>query len=202
MGRPAVAFKCLQKNQPCATTTDRCKGLVCDAASGTCQPVVSPGPSGNCQSGLLKCKGQCTDPQTDLNNCGACGTACAAPANGSATCASGTCVTTCTSGFELCKGACVDEGADPDNCGACGVKCPSGSCKAGFCQCFGKPELCPAGETCLSDGLCAVACKTNADCGSLPGYVCDGNSGLCLLSCTSDSDCLSGQTCVGGVCGL
>jgi hypothetical protein len=66
------------------------------------------------------------DEQTDADNCGACGVACASGAS----CHGGTCA--CASGESLCSDTCVNEQTDGDNCGGCGVGC-GGTCKLGRC---------------------------------------------------------------------
>lgn len=44
-----------------------------------------------CPAGQRSCAGRCVDVQTDLMNCGACGTVCAAPPTGMAACLAGRC---------------------------------------------------------------------------------------------------------------
>lgn len=76
---------------------------------------------------------------TDLANCGACGNACTAPANASATCISGSCGFTCDQGYEpneagnACVSICISD-CPPFNCDLglidrCGGLCPiAGTC--------------------------------------------------------------------------
>ncbi|MDP3214924.1 MAG: hypothetical protein Q8S73_12520, partial [Deltaproteobacteria bacterium] len=81
-----------------------------------------------------------TNVQGDLANCGACGRACGAVANGTGTCSAGACrVASCASGFADCDGL-VPNGcelnttSDENNCGACGRVCATGQeCTAGAC---------------------------------------------------------------------
>ena len=82
----------------------------------------------------FSCDGQCSDPQTDQANCGACGNAC--PADQS--CVSGACRLSCEAGLTDCvvggTQSCVDTATDESNCGACGVKCRLGRpCQGGHC---------------------------------------------------------------------
>jgi hypothetical protein len=76
-----------------------------------------------------------------VNNCGACGSVCPAPANSTATCEHGSaaysCSWACNAGFTACGTACLAAASlatDPDNCGSCGYACLSGACAAGQCQ--------------------------------------------------------------------
>ena len=52
---------------------------------------------------------------TDVNNCGGCGTVCKGTTPG------------------CCSGTCVDLDSDANNCGACGNVCSSGTCTGGNC---------------------------------------------------------------------
>ena len=66
-------------------------------------------------------------------------TQCVAPANGSATCASGGCGFSCNVGFGDCDPAhgkgCIDTTGDVSNCGACAKKCDAGAlCVASQCM--------------------------------------------------------------------
>ena len=84
----------------------------------------------SCQTGLTDCSGTCVNLQTDLQNCGACATKCAA----GQLCAAGKCYTPCKTGLTDCSGKCVDVTTDTANCGACGTKCAAGvPCSAGKC---------------------------------------------------------------------
>jgi len=87
--------------------------------------------------GELECpaaSGTCVDPLTDENNCGACGTVCAAGES----CNAGVCEAgppVCAEPTETdCGGTCVDTDADVNNCGSCANVCPSdNTCEAGVC---------------------------------------------------------------------
>ena len=90
----------------------------------------------------FSCGGQCTDPQSDEANCGACDNAC--PADQS--CVAGACRLSCDGGLTDCvvggTQSCVDTDADESNCGTCGVKCRVGRpCQGGHCI---VPDCAPA----------------------------------------------------------
>jgi hypothetical protein len=171
-----------------------------------------------CGDGQAVCNNRCANVQTDPNNCGACGTTCAA---GQA-CTAGRCEIVCPSGQTLCNGACVSIQADRANCGACGMACPAGqvcsmgacatTCGAGLTDCMGSCRdtqtdrgncgacgtSCPSGQVCVM-GACATSCPMGqTECGG----VCvntqtdRGNCGMCGTACAA------GQICTAGVCEL
>jgi len=153
------------------TTSVANAGATC--TSGACGFV--------CNSGYTDCNGACVDEQTDLNNCGACGTVCStAIADATAACVSSACTFTCNSGYTLCNGACVDELTDPNNCSACGASCPTGdTCSTTTQTCV--PTTCaalgyncgPAGDGCGGQLDCGDTCPANEGCGG------GGTPGVC-----------------------
>jgi hypothetical protein len=172
--------------------------------------------SGGCAAGSTLCSGSCVNTQTDPNNCGGCGVACAAGQS----CVSGTCTTGCGSPATNCAGQCVNTSYDPNNCGGCGVVCAAGqSCVSGACtliceggttkcglqcvntsydpnNCGSCGHVCAAGQSCAS-GTCAVICEGGA---TLCGTLCvntqydPNNCGACAHACPS------GHACYNGVC--
>jgi hypothetical protein len=132
-------------------------GVFCDpgqfCSGGSCQ----------CPSGQLDCPSsgghnQCTDTQTDNNNCGGCNGLGGVVCGAGTSCQAGQCVSDCptssTSGASKisgtsnpascspcsapnstsCSGTCVDVNNDANNCGACGTVCTGGLCVGGKCN--------------------------------------------------------------------
>lgn len=144
---------------------------------------------GACDPGLAECPTGCADLETDFDNCGACGNACAvgqACVAGACACSPGICPDDgcCDPGSQ----ACVAVGAA---CGAAGTVCAVGGCAA--CGDAGQPccagASCGAGLTC-ADGGCRLpfgaSCEANADCAS--GICacftldCSGGAGVCAAA--------------------
>lgn len=75
-----------------------------------------------------------------IDNCGACGHACAPGANAFAACVDGGCVASCAAGFGDCDDAGVATGCETNlqntktSCGRCGHDCQGGNCQGGNCQ--------------------------------------------------------------------
>ena len=66
------------------------------------------GPDATPCDALALCGTECVDTENDPSHCGACDGECTAPANGRATCASGTCGFRCDAGYADVGGACVE----------------------------------------------------------------------------------------------
>jgi hypothetical protein len=88
---------------------------------------------------MVECSGQCINPDTDEDYCGASG-----PCLGYTTCTSGQicnggmCVPNCQPGLVICYGKCVDIDTDEDYCGSCDNPCESGEiCSGGACESCG-----------------------------------------------------------------
>jgi hypothetical protein len=103
-----------------------------DAQKG--QDATFDGPS--CSSSELACGGICVP--NDTANCGACGTRCAVPDGGSATCTAVSqeykCGIACGMNLVNCGSGCADVQTDTGNCGRCGHSCVAGGCVSGQCQ--------------------------------------------------------------------
>lgn len=107
-------------------------------SNGTC--VIA-----SCNIGFADCDGNSangceTHVQTDVNNCGACGTVCRT-ANGTPACTNAQCaIATCNAGFADCDGNAAD-GCETSlqsnaNCGSCGRACVA-------------PKTCTAAQICM-----------------------------------------------------
>ncbi|HXC51552.1 MAG TPA: hypothetical protein VN634_11750 [Candidatus Limnocylindrales bacterium] len=167
-------------------------GTICTAANGTAGCTSSTCTIGSCSAGFTDCNNSVVDgceaaTTSDPNNCGGCGTTCAAP-NGTPGCTSGTCtISGCNSGFANCNGipgdGCeVGTSSDTNNCGGCGLTCAaangtagcsSGSCtitgcNSGFANCNGNP----------ADGCETITSNNPSNCG-LCGVVCGGGTPNC-----------------------
>lgn len=147
----------------------------CPAAANA-SPVCSAGScSYTCSAGFGDCDGSrttgCeTNTSTNVSNCGRCGAACAAVANGLPICASGACATSCNRDFGDCdrvftNGCETVLRANPSNCLGCGVNCGvNGVCQATGCvACSGRLSAC--GNVCVDTaadvnncGGCGYAC--------------------------------------------
>jgi hypothetical protein len=167
------------------TSTDRNN---CGGCGSVCKLTnANPACSGkacvvsSCFNGYNNCdkinsNGCESNPQTDVNNCGACEHAC----TDGRSCSGGVCV--CPSGTHACSGVCVsDTSVDPATCGVTCAVCPApvdglASCTNEVCG-----KVCASGLT-----LCGDAC-VNTDSSV-------GNCGEC------GSACASGDSCVSGVC--
>ncbi len=173
-----------------------------------CQPTAPPeggaggggGAPAACPGALLSCGEVCVDARFDLENCGMCGTACAA----GEVCSQGKCGVECSGGTSKCEvpaspdpGApttvrCVDLNVDSAHCGGCGLVCGAGNvCSAGKCgsSCVGGTTLC--GNVCTNTlfdpancGMCGNACVVGAN--TKVGCA----TGSCITACTgSFLDC-------------
>jgi hypothetical protein len=106
--------------------------MLTDAETDAGADTAIPG----CSAGELSCDGGCIP--NDMNNCGACGSACTSPEAGTSTCGLGdagyACQLTCAVSYTQCARDCVDLQSDPKNCGSCGHDCVGGACSTGQCQ--------------------------------------------------------------------
>jgi hypothetical protein len=98
-------------------------------------------------SGTTLCGDTCVDLNTDMLNCGACGTECKTflPNAKGSLCTNGQCVISqCKTDYGDCNkglsdGCEINLNIDANNCGTCGNKCPSGQ------VCYGKKCSIPIG---------------------------------------------------------
>ena len=139
-------------------------------------------------SPLTQCDNACVDTDTDVNNCGGCGTVCSYD-NGVAACAAGSCqLESCDTGFGDCDaddatGCEVNFDNDPDHCGDCDTVCTGTSTP--FCMNGACTDQCTGGLTNCS-GVC-VDTDTDVD-----------NCGGCENACALDN--ATEQACVAGSC--
>lgn len=156
--------------------------------NGTCQITCNLGFE-DCN--MINSDGCETNVNTDIVNCGACGTICSSN-NAQPVCSSGTCIPVCNNGFADCDGLSVT-GCEANilnsvlNCGICGRQCQTNNltlsnlCVGGFC----KPNCLPGFADC--DGNSANGCESVAPCGgtlidTLPELN-DVNSGMIPQDC-------------------
>jgi hypothetical protein len=175
-------------------------GRTCSVAEGSAVCAMGACAVGTCNAGNADCDGVVgngceVNTRSTLAHCGACGRACAAPANGAAACSAGACVVgSCNAGFGDCddndaNGCEVNLNTTAGSCGACGRACviPNGTagCEAGACT----VAACNAGfGDC--DGDAANGCETNLN--TTPG-----SCGACGRGC-SVSNGTAG--CAAGAC--
>jgi len=169
--------------------------------------VACPSGTTRCGSGLAQA---CVNLQTDVHNCGACGSACTVPAGGSATCTNGQCVPTCPPQMHVCLTsisppaiACAEccwysvqtdcPTAPPANAtvactnGVCGFTCNSGFKPCGLIN--GQIVSC----------IPVNNCCTLLDCPVVNGFNVPCTNGQCQLNCPPlTTQC--GTTCCGGTC--
>jgi hypothetical protein len=171
---------------PTATATVTVTLTPSPSPSPTPTSSPSPSPTPLVCTGLTsnRCGTQCTNFQTDPNNCGGCGKTCP-----TGYCLAGVC-SVCTAGQpSLCDGECTNVTTDADNCGGCGNLCPTGqSCVSGQC----------AGIICADPNAPTQCEAISAD---------DSDTDICVnlmtdpLSCGScDNTCPGDGDCVGGLC--
>ncbi|AKU93660.1 Tryptophan synthase alpha chain [Labilithrix luteola] len=179
-----------------------------------CNSYECPAPHATCTDKPGLCN---TNLDTDVANCGACGTPCAASdgepvRHATPSCAKGECQVTCDAEFGNCNGE-FEDGceasleSDPANCGACGNACKDGEvCWRFVCGC--PPGYAQCGDTCAkldedgkNCGACGNVCGLPdadagagvwpCDAGALPphfGPVC--LSSACKIGCTDGyGDC-------------
>lgn len=198
----------------CGECGYRCDGNLEFCQGGRCVSKASVTPK-TCPPGEVFCfaeEGYCADLQTNVLNCGECGSIC--PTN-APVCSGGRCVegrqdeNGCGESLLLCDGQCVDVTSDPDNCGACGTLCPVSpeiyDCVDGVCVPPSCDPLVNCGGLCvdpLTDplhcGTCGVACEEGATCQNGECQVAGGGGcleglipclGVCIDPRTDPANC-------------
>jgi hypothetical protein len=139
-----------------------------------------------------------TYPDTDPNNCGACGTACASGGNiYASSCTLGICDYECYSPYATCDSGnyCGTQLGTLANCAGCGDACaPRGdTCSFGMCECGNAGSTCSPGQLC-----CGAKCIDQSV----------NNCGACGMTCTGSQVCSGGRCCLPpgaalpGTCGI
>ncbi|MBL8685465.1 MAG: hypothetical protein JNK05_40190 [Myxococcales bacterium] len=203
----------LNTDANCGMCGRRCEGAtpVCGgAACGT-----------GCPPGRTRCGTACVDTQTDVANCGACGTSCAV-ANGTPACVAGACrVATCNADFADCDGnaanGCETSLNTAMNCGACRRTCsgatPNCDTGAGMCTsgCTGAQVRC--GAACVETatdvsncGSCGNACPSRPNAmvscaASACRYTCNAGFGDCDGNMANGCETALNSTTHCGMCG-
>ncbi len=174
----------------------------CNAGFANCTKPVAPGADDGCETHIA----------IDINNCGACGRACAGTNVSVKACSGGLCTSTCAAGFSNCNqppGGSADDGCethsaiDINNCGGCGIVCSAShvtqSCASGVCNgaCIGFFADCNGNKQ--TDG-CETPTNTTTDCAGC-GNVCNltnamaasCNGTTCSYTCNAGfTDCNAG----------
>ncbi|MCC7537776.1 MAG: hypothetical protein IT379_16250 [Deltaproteobacteria bacterium] len=189
----------------CMTTAECAANHTC--VGGTCrrndgQPCVAGTEcvSNNC------CAGFCRNVTNDINNCGACGTACT-NAHGTTSCSGSMCQPVCnpSTAWGNCDGnrpnGCETDLQTLSNCGGCGVGCSlpnaSESCSTGSCTITGcslgfshcdtsQANGCEVNHSAYTGGMCGSATDVGTydgdrDC----GFICGSNTGWDLFASRS-----------------
>ncbi len=172
--------------------------------NGTCTVGTCTAPNANCDGNATN--GCEVNTATDTAHCGACGMACAARPNTTATCAAGMCQYTCAMGFADCdadpsNGCETNTGTSASHCGACGRvcnppnataacamgQCTIAACTMGFGDCDSNPTNGCETDTRTATAHCG-ACGTS--CPGAPNAVPACALGTCALTCTAGfADC-------------
>ena len=192
-------------------------GMVCPLGTGGLAAVCTSGTCGMaaCSPPLMNCDGMAangceSDTSSDVKNCGACGSGCAAPAQGTAGCGQGMCkVASCMGAFRDCNlsfadGCEVNTATNLQHCGACNNACqsrpnstavcgPGGcdiACTAPFDNCDGdKVNGCESNLT-SSKTHCGSCSKSCDDPPNAAGVCSNSN---CVVSCSSGFKDCNGQ---------
>jgi len=121
-------------------------GNVCTTPNGTPRCTTSACQVQSCTTNYANCDNAAANGcevnlRTNLNNCGACGTACT-NAHGATSCNASACVPSCSTGWGDCDASrpngCETQLNSTTNCGTCGNVCPAVTggtpiCNAGIC---------------------------------------------------------------------
>lgn len=201
-----------------ATDSDNCGscGRACSLTNASATSCNGGSCFPSCEAGALNCvtppagfpdDGCETDPDTDVDHCGACNRACGFANVASRSCAGGLCNSTCSGSFDNCStpaapandnGCETNVAIDAANCGGCGQACSTvnstnQTCSGGTCnhQCSGTFRDCNGALPGASDDGCEVDIDSDPDnCGAC-ARACSGagveaiicSAGTCASSC-------------------
>ncbi|MFO0601680.1 MAG: SUMF1/EgtB/PvdO family nonheme iron enzyme [Polyangiales bacterium] len=168
-GDPANGCEALDTPANCGRCGNACAGAsaLCSTSAGAAACTAA------CAAGLTRCGSTCTNLQSDVTDCGACGAPCPA-ANAAPACAAGRCAFTCNPGFADCDmnaaNGCEADVGTAANCGACGRACSPGPNQTAACAAGACTLACAAGFA-DCDGDAANGCEvdtrtTPAHCGA------------------------------------
>jgi hypothetical protein len=169
----------------CANNGDCQTGYACKTQTQQCLKDVGQTCANNseCASNAC-CSNVCRDTKTDVNHCGACGTACTNQ-HGTTSCSNGACSPTCSPANQWgnCDGdpndGCETQLNSTTNCGACGSPCDPqnatggcstytcliSSCDAGYSNCDSNPgNGCELNHATYAN-TCATADNVGSHCG-------------------------------------
>jgi hypothetical protein len=136
-------------------------GATADSGSDTGNGADTGNDTGTitCTGLSTLCSGTCVDTKSDNNNCGTCGTKCAAGSLCTVVAGVASCALQCTAPTKNCGGTCTDTATSKANCGACGTAC------AGAQQCCasGCVDFTTSNTNC---GACGTTCGTTEACGA------------------------------------
>ena len=215
------AKQCSDNNYQSCNTGAWVTNEICSApTNGTPSCTATAGCDFTCNTGYCKSGTDCVSQQTDMNNCGSCGSVCntSKVSNSTAvTCSAGRCIATaCAGGHSLVDGACpetvcTDGAIKCENTGATGkmYKCVENgwveqstcsnnySCNSagtGCGACYNNTKQCVSSGSELYQ-LCSTGewSTTTYNCGAeLPNSICQNNA--CV--CPSDYSVQGGECCL------
>ena len=171
-------------------------GLVCSPSGSCVEGCDEDAGITSCSTGKTCCGFFCVDTQTDLLNCGACGTQCSTT-NATPICAGGTCNfpdNNCAAGFRHCQAGntgCETNIRTATSCGSCTNNCLANVQNANsvFCNTQIGSGICSYGSCKVGFGNCDgnVTNGCECACGSFSGQIC----------CPGDICTFPGGNCVG-----
>ena len=173
-------------------------GTICNVANANEACSAGSCTISSCISPYLNCDGSYANgcevnKNTDVNNCGVCGTVCNV-ANANEACSAGSCtISSCISPYLNCDGSyangCeINKNTNLNNCGTCGTNCvDADSCNVDSCN-AGSCSNIPFGCSMTSDLCCNSGCNM-------------GNDADCTI-CTTNAQCADPNACTTDTCNI